>query len=43
MQLVPFVQYAIEDLPRRVGQTIVDFVRISESRSISGVYEGICW
>jgi len=25
------------------GQTIVDFVRISESRSVSGVYEGICW
>jgi len=33
------------DVPRRLGdgQTIVDFVRISESRSISGVYEGICW
>ena len=33
------------DVPRRLGdeQTIVDFVRISESRSIAGVYEGICW
>src|SRR2546425_10627544 len=33
------------DVPKRLGdgQTIVDFVRISESRSISGVYEGICW
>jgi len=33
------------DLPRRLGegQTIVDFVRVWESRSISGVYEGICW
>jgi len=26
-----------------IGVTIVDFVRISESRSISGVYKGICW
>jgi GDP-mannose 6-dehydrogenase len=33
------------DVPRRLGdeQTIVDFVRVSESRSIAGVYEGICW
>jgi GDP-mannose 6-dehydrogenase len=33
------------DVPRRLtnGQTIIDFVRVSESRSISGVYEGICW
>jgi GDP-mannose 6-dehydrogenase len=33
------------DVPRRIGegQTIIDFVRVSESRSIAGVYEGICW
>jgi GDP-mannose 6-dehydrogenase len=33
------------DVPRRLvdGQTIIDFVRITDSRSVSGVYEGICW
>ena len=33
------------DVPKRTtdGQTVVDFVRITESRSVSGVYEGICW
>ena len=33
------------DIPRRLldGQTIIDFVRITDSRSVSGVYEGICW
>jgi GDP-mannose 6-dehydrogenase len=33
------------DLPGRLGegQTIVDLVRITDSRSVSGVYEGICW
>jgi GDP-mannose 6-dehydrogenase len=33
------------DVPRRIGegQTIIDFVRICDSRSIAGVYEGICW
>jgi len=33
------------DVPRRItdGQTIIDFVRVSGSRSIAGVYEGICW
>jgi GDP-mannose 6-dehydrogenase len=33
------------DVPRRVaeGQTIIDFVRISESRTVLGVYEGLCW
>lgn len=33
------------NVPRRLkdGQTILDFVRISDARSISGVYEGICW
>jgi GDP-mannose 6-dehydrogenase len=25
------------------GQTIVDLVRISETRSVEGVYDGICW
>jgi len=33
------------DIPRRLGlrQTLIDLVRISESRSAAGVYEGICW
>jgi GDP-mannose 6-dehydrogenase len=33
------------DVPRRLrdGQTVVDLVRITASRSVSGVYEGICW
>jgi GDP-mannose 6-dehydrogenase len=33
------------DLPGHLGegQTIVDLVRITDSRSVSGVYEGICW
>ena len=33
------------DVPRRIGegQTIIDFVRVSASRSIAGVYEGLCW
>jgi GDP-mannose 6-dehydrogenase len=33
------------DIPRRLtdGQTVIDFVRITDSRSVSGVYEGICW
>ena len=33
------------DVPSRVGegQTIIDFVRVSDSRSIAGVYEGLCW
>jgi GDP-mannose 6-dehydrogenase len=33
------------EVPRRVadGQTIIDFVRVTDSRSILGVYEGICW
>ncbi|MDD5250630.1 MAG: UDP-glucose/GDP-mannose dehydrogenase family protein [Rhodocyclaceae bacterium] len=33
------------DVPKRLefGQAIVDFVRIRDTRSISGVYEGICW
>lgn len=34
-----------QDLPTRLefGQSIIDFVRICEARSIAGVYEGICW
>ncbi|HYD58215.1 MAG TPA: nucleotide sugar dehydrogenase [Burkholderiales bacterium] len=33
------------DVPRRVaeGQTIIDFVRVSTSRTVLGVYEGLCW
>ncbi len=33
------------EVPRRVadGQTILDFVRVCDSRTILGVYEGICW
>jgi GDP-mannose 6-dehydrogenase len=33
------------DVPRRIGegQTVIDFVRVSESRSVAGVYEGLCW
>jgi len=33
------------DIPRRLGlrQTLIDLVRICESRSAAGVYEGICW
>jgi len=33
------------DVPRRIGegQTVIDFVRVSDSRTIAGVYEGICW
>jgi GDP-mannose 6-dehydrogenase len=32
-------------VPRRVGdgQTIIDFVRVCDSRTILGVYEGLCW
>jgi GDP-mannose 6-dehydrogenase len=32
-------------VPRRLdeGQVIVDLVRIADARSISGVYDGICW
>jgi len=33
------------DIPKRLkdDQTVVDFVRITDSRSVSGIYEGICW
>jgi GDP-mannose 6-dehydrogenase len=33
------------EVPRRLSgtQTIVDLVRVSEARSVAGVYEGICW
>jgi GDP-mannose 6-dehydrogenase len=33
------------DVPKRLGdrQTLVDLVRITESRSVAGVYEGTCW
>src|SRR5262249_1844748 len=33
------------DIPRRLTdtQTLIDLVRVTDSRSVSGVYEGICW
>jgi len=33
------------DVPRRIGdgQTIIDFVRVCDSRTIAGIYEGLCW
>jgi GDP-mannose 6-dehydrogenase len=33
------------DVPKRMTdrQTLIDFVRITDSRTVSGVYEGICW
>jgi GDP-mannose 6-dehydrogenase len=33
------------DVPRRASerQTVIDFVRICDSRTVSGVYEGLCW
>jgi GDP-mannose 6-dehydrogenase len=33
------------DVPKRIndGQTVVDFVRITSSRTVQGVYEGLCW
>jgi GDP-mannose 6-dehydrogenase len=33
------------DVPKRLcdGQTVIDFVRVTDARSVSGVYEGICW
>ena len=33
------------EVPRRIGegQTIIDFVRVCDSRTVLGVYEGLCW
>jgi GDP-mannose 6-dehydrogenase len=33
------------EVPQSIGahQTVIDFVRVSGSRSVAGVYEGICW
>lgn len=33
------------DISTRIGhgQNIIDFVRINDSRSVAGVYEGLCW
>jgi GDP-mannose 6-dehydrogenase len=33
------------DVPRRLRerQSIIDLVRITDARSVAGVYEGICW
>jgi GDP-mannose 6-dehydrogenase len=32
-------------VPKQVGdgQTVIDFVRVCESRTVLGVYEGLCW
>jgi GDP-mannose 6-dehydrogenase len=33
------------DVPKRLNghQSVIDLVRITDSRSVAGVYEGICW
>ncbi len=33
------------DVPARIGegQTVIDFVRVCDSRTVAGVYEGLCW
>jgi GDP-mannose 6-dehydrogenase len=33
------------EVPSRVGegQTVIDFVRVCDSRTVLGVYEGLCW
>jgi hypothetical protein len=33
------------DVPKRTGegQTVIDFVRVCDSRTVAGVYEGLCW
>jgi GDP-mannose 6-dehydrogenase len=33
------------DVPKKIGdgQTMIDFVRVCDSRTIVGVYEGLCW
>ena len=33
------------NVPQRLtdGQTLIDFVRVTDSRTVAGVYEGICW
>jgi GDP-mannose 6-dehydrogenase len=33
------------DVPKRLGegQSIIDLVRITDSRTVTGIYEGICW
>jgi GDP-mannose 6-dehydrogenase len=33
------------EVPLRIGegQTVIDFVRVLDSRSVAGVYEGLCW
>jgi GDP-mannose 6-dehydrogenase len=33
------------DIPQRLneGQTLIDFVRVTDSRTVSGIYEGIGW
>lgn len=33
------------EVPARIGegQTVIDFVRVCDSRTVAGVYEGLCW
>ncbi|HEV7477222.1 MAG TPA: nucleotide sugar dehydrogenase [Burkholderiales bacterium] len=33
------------EVPKRIGdgQTVIDFVRVCDSRTVLGVYEGLCW
>jgi GDP-mannose 6-dehydrogenase len=33
------------EVPRRIGegQTVIDFVRVCDARTVLGVYEGLCW
>ena len=33
------------DVPKRLNehQTLIDLVRVTDSRSVAGIYEGICW
>ena len=33
------------EVPKRIGdgQTVIDFVRVCNSRTVLGVYEGLCW
>ncbi len=33
------------EVPRRLNehQTLIDLVRVTDSRSVAGIYEGICW
>ena len=43
--MVDVLAIGFRDVPQRLteNQRIIDLVRITSSRSVSGVYEGICW